>query len=143
MPRTDQYDSWLCTPLSPSGWRRVQELTCARSCARGILLFGRSPTVKKNIAKIAVDSAYPIIPCNLFGSQENLQITKAKSMIAEWDLASPWFEGNAFHSLQNITPSQMTNRSLFNYLDFYIDRSEARLLYKYQCTENSSSRVEN
>jgi tRNA 2-thiocytidine biosynthesis protein TtcA len=98
---------------------------------------------EKDIAKVAADSAYPIIPCNLCGSQENLQRKKIKSMIAEWDLVNPGCVENIFHSLQSVSPSQMADRSLFNFVDLSIDRSEDRQPYKFVEAAVSSSRVEN
>lgn len=97
---------------------------------------------EKDIAKVAADSAYPIIPCNLCGSQENLQRKKIKSMIAEWDSANPGCVENIFHSLQNVSPSQLADRSLFDFLDLSIDRSDARPPYEFEAAEVSSSSVE-
>jgi tRNA 2-thiocytidine biosynthesis protein TtcA len=97
---------------------------------------------EKDIAKVAVDSAYPIIPCNLCGSQENLQRKKIKSMIAEWDLVNPGCVENIFHSLQNVSPSQLADRSLFDFIDLSIDRSDARPAYEFEAAEVSSSSVE-
>lgn len=98
---------------------------------------------EKDIAKIAADSAYPIIPCNLCGSQENLQRKKIKSMIAEWDSANPGCVENIFHSLQNVNPSQLADRSLFEFAGLSIDRSTARTPYKFGGAAVSSSSVEN
>lgn len=98
---------------------------------------------EKDIAKVAIDSAYPIIPCNLCGSQENLQRKKIKSMIAEWDSVNPGCVENIFHSLQNVTPSQMADHSLFDFVNLSIDRTEARPPYKFEDAAVSSSRVEN
>lgn len=98
---------------------------------------------EKDIAKIAVDSVYPIIPCNLCGSQENLQRKKIKSMIAEWDQANPGCVENIFHSLQSVNPSQLADRSLFGFSGLSIDRSVARTPHKFGGAEVSSSRAEN
>lgn len=97
---------------------------------------------EKDIAKVAADSAYPIIPCNLCGSQENLQRKKIKSMIAEWDSVNPGCVENIFHSLQSVSPSQLADRSLFDFIDLSIDRSDARPPYEFEAAEVSSSSVE-
>lgn len=97
---------------------------------------------EKDIAKVAADSAYPIIPCNLCGSQENLQRKKIKSMIAEWDSVNPGCVENIFHSLQNVSPSQLADRSLFDFIDLSIDRSDVRPPYEFEAAEVSSSSVE-
>lgn len=94
---------------------------------------------EKDIAKVAADAEYPIIPCNLCGSQENLQRKKIKSMISEWDLMNPGCVENIFHGLQNVSPSQLADQNLFNFIDLSIDRSEARPSYKFENATISSS----
>ncbi len=71
---------------------------------------------EKDIAKVASDSEYPIIPCNLCGSQPNLQRKRIKSMIAEWDAANPGCVENIFHGLQNVIPSQLADVGLFDFI---------------------------
>ncbi len=97
---------------------------------------------EKDIAKVAADSAYPIIPCNLCGSQENLQRKKIKSMIAEWDSVNPGCVENIFHSLQTVIPSQLADHDLFDFVNLSIDRSDARAPYGFEAAEVSSSRVD-
>lgn len=94
---------------------------------------------EKDVAKVAVDSEYPIIPCNLCGSQENLQRKKVKAMIAEWDVVNPGCVENIFHSMQTVSPSQLADRSLFNFKDLAVNRSEARPAYKFEGAAISSS----
>lgn len=86
---------------------------------------------EKDIAKVAADCEFPIIPCNLCGSQDNLQRTRIKSMIAEWDVANPGWVENIFHSLQNVSPSQLADASLFDFSHLSIDRSADRPLQKF------------
>lgn len=86
---------------------------------------------EKDIAKVAADCEFPIIPCNLCGSQDNLQRTRIKSMIAEWDVANPGWVENIFHSLQNVSPSQLADASLFDFSHLAIDRSADRPLQKF------------
>lgn len=94
---------------------------------------------EKDVAKVAADSEYPIIPCNLCGSQENLQRKKVKAMIAEWDVVNPGCVENIFHSMQSVSPSQLADRGLFNFNELAIDRSEARPAYKFEGAAVSSS----
>lgn len=86
---------------------------------------------EKDIAKVAADCEFPIIPCNLCGSQDNLQRTRIKSMIAGWDVANPGWVENIFHSLQNVSPSQLADASLFDFSHLTIDRSADRPLQKF------------
>lgn len=93
---------------------------------------------EREIAKIATDLAVPIIPCNLCGSQENLQRQKIKSMIAEWDLVNPGCVEKLFHSIQNVSPSQLADTKLFNFVDLVTDRSATRPEHKFGGVEVSS-----
>ncbi|MGE4073324.1 MAG: tRNA 2-thiocytidine(32) synthetase TtcA [Lysobacterales bacterium] len=58
---------------------------------------------------------FPIIPCNLCGSQETLQRKVIKDMLAGWERATPGRIENIFKSLMNIRPSQLADRSLFDF----------------------------
>ncbi|MFM8637027.1 MAG: tRNA 2-thiocytidine(32) synthetase TtcA [Betaproteobacteria bacterium] len=56
---------------------------------------------------------YPIIPCSLCGSQENLQRAQIKSMIREWDRQYPGRIDNMFTAMGSIVPSHMMDRKLY------------------------------
>ncbi|MBV1910192.1 MAG: tRNA 2-thiocytidine(32) synthetase TtcA [Kangiellaceae bacterium] len=56
---------------------------------------------------------FPIIPCNLCGSQENLQRKQIKSMLAGWERQYPGRLKSIFSSLSNVTPSHLMDNSLF------------------------------
>jgi tRNA 2-thiocytidine biosynthesis protein TtcA len=58
---------------------------------------------------------FPIIPCNLCGSQETLQRKVIKDMLAGWERAHPGRIDNIFRSLTNIRPSQLADRQLFDF----------------------------
>jgi tRNA 2-thiocytidine biosynthesis protein TtcA len=58
---------------------------------------------------------FPIIPCDLCGSQDNLQRQQVKQMLREWDKQYPGRVESIFRSLQNITPSHLLDRSLFDF----------------------------
>jgi tRNA 2-thiocytidine biosynthesis protein TtcA len=49
----------------------------------------RSPIARSDIARFARGMEYPIIPCNLCGSQDNLQRQKIREMMADWDRRYP------------------------------------------------------
>ncbi len=86
---------------------------------------------EKDIAKVAADCEFPIIPCNLCGSQENLQRKRIKMMLAEWDAADPGWVENIFHSMQSVIPSQLADASLFDFINITIDRSEDQPLQEF------------
>ena len=58
---------------------------------------------------------FPIIPCDLCGSQENLQRKQIKGMLREWEKKFPGRVDNIFSSLSTIVPSHLMDRSLFNF----------------------------
>lgn len=97
---------------------------------------------EKDITKVAADCEFPIIPCNLCGSQENLQRKRIKSMISEWDTANPGCVENIFHSLQNVVPTQLADVNLFDFTNLTIDRSESRASHKFGRVTISSSSFE-
>jgi tRNA 2-thiocytidine biosynthesis protein TtcA len=82
---------------------------------------------------------YPIIPCNLCGSQENLQRQQIKSMLQQWDKDRPGRVKSIFKSLQNVSPSQLADRELFNFYDLALDRSGEKAKYEYEDAVVSSA----
>jgi len=56
---------------------------------------------------------FPIIPCTLCGSQDNLQRVQVKAMIREWEKQHPGRIENVFTAMANITPSHMMDRKLY------------------------------
>jgi tRNA 2-thiocytidine biosynthesis protein TtcA len=68
-----------------------------------------------DIAEYADLRQFPIIPCNLCGSQENLQRKVVKRMLAEWEKQHPGRSETIFRSLGNVAPSQLTDRHLFDF----------------------------
>lgn len=70
---------------------------------------------EKDINRFAAFKKFPIIPCNLCGSQENLQRVAMKQMLAAWDKQFPGRLESIFAGLQNIAPSQMADPSLFDF----------------------------
>jgi len=58
---------------------------------------------------------YPIIPCNLCGSQENMQRKVVKQMIQQWELEKPGRADMIMRSLQNVVPSHLADDKLFDF----------------------------
>jgi tRNA 2-thiocytidine biosynthesis protein TtcA len=78
---------------------------------------------EKDIEAYAELRAFPIIPCNLCGSQENLQRQVVKDMLHEWERKSPGRTEIMFRALQNVAPSQLADRNLFDFASLRIDDS--------------------
>ena len=71
---------------------------------------------EKDIETYAELKQFPIIPCNLCGSQENLQRQVMKKMLENWDKAFPGRLESIFSSLQNVAPSQLADSQLFDFI---------------------------
>jgi tRNA 2-thiocytidine biosynthesis protein TtcA len=59
--------------------------------------------------------AFPIIPCDLCGSQENLQRKQIKGMLREWEKKHPGRVESIFSSLSTVVPSHLMDRDLFGF----------------------------
>lgn len=68
-----------------------------------------------DIAEYAALKSYPIIPCNLCGSQQNMQRKKVKAMIATWQSEYPGRSEIMMRSLQNVVPSHLADTALFDF----------------------------
>jgi tRNA 2-thiocytidine biosynthesis protein TtcA len=64
---------------------------------------------------------FPIIPCNLCGSQENLQRQHTKAMLRDWEKKFPGRVESIFSALSTVVPSHLMDRSLFNFKDLKLD----------------------
>jgi tRNA 2-thiocytidine biosynthesis protein TtcA len=72
---------------------------------------------ESDIARFSRGMEFPIIPCNLCGSQENLQRQKIREMMADWDHRFPGRTASVMTALQNVVPSHLADRSLFAFED--------------------------
>lgn len=70
---------------------------------------------EKDIARFARHREFPIIPCNLCGSQENLQRQAVKAMLQQWDREHPGRIESIFSAIQNVSPSQLADSQLFDF----------------------------
>jgi tRNA 2-thiocytidine biosynthesis protein TtcA len=70
---------------------------------------------EEDIKEYAEYKAFPIIPCNLCGSQDNLQRQAIKGMLREWDRKFPGRIETIFASMQNIVPSHLADPDLFDF----------------------------
>lgn len=69
-----------------------------------------------DIAEFAEQRGFPLIPCNLCGSQENLQRQAMKEMLHAWQKQHPGRVETIFTALQNAAPSQLLDRALFDFV---------------------------
>jgi len=83
---------------------------------KNILIRPLAYCKEKDIAEFARLKAFPIIPCNLCGSQENLQRAAINQMLREWDEKYPQRLDAMFTAVQNVAPSQLADRELFDFV---------------------------
>ena len=70
---------------------------------------------EEDLAEYAQLRQFPIIPCDLCGSQENLQRAQVKAMIADWERKFPGRTETMFRSLFNVSASHLLDRGLFDF----------------------------
>ncbi|MCC8365814.1 tRNA 2-thiocytidine(32) synthetase TtcA [Xenorhabdus sp. PB61.4] len=70
---------------------------------------------EKDIERYAEAKAFPIIPCNLCGSQPNLQRQVIKDMLRDWDKRYPGRIETMFRAVQNVVPSHLSDFNLFDF----------------------------
>jgi tRNA 2-thiocytidine biosynthesis protein TtcA len=68
-----------------------------------------------DLARYAEWRAFPIIPCDLCGAQENLKRKEVKALIRDWESRFPGCVDNIFASLSNVAPSLLLDRTLYNF----------------------------
>jgi tRNA 2-thiocytidine biosynthesis protein TtcA len=66
-----------------------------------------------DLEKYAELRAFPIIPCNLCGSQPNLKRAEMKALIRDWEKRFPGRVDNMFNALANVVPSHLMDAQLF------------------------------
>jgi len=70
---------------------------------------------EKDLARYAEVRAFPIIPCDLCGSQDHLQRKQVKQLLRQWEKEFPGRVETVFNSLQRVTPSHLLDRRLFDF----------------------------
>lgn len=82
---------------------------------RHIVIRPLAYCAEKDIGRYSRTRQFPIIPCNLCGSQEHLQRKKIKQMLQEWEQQYPGRTRNIFTALSNITPSHLADNALYDF----------------------------
>jgi len=79
---------------------------------------------EKDIITYAQEQRFPIIPCNLCGSQENLVRKKVKTLIANLAEENPKIPSNILHALQNIEPAHLMDKNWWDFEAMQIPRAK-------------------
>jgi tRNA 2-thiocytidine biosynthesis protein TtcA len=82
---------------------------------RNIVIRPLAYVPEADLARFAEVRQFPIIPCNLCGSQDNLKRQEVKRMLAEWERRYPGRVKNTFNALARVVPSHMMDRSLYDF----------------------------
>lgn len=106
---------------------------------RNVLIRPMAYCKEADLQRYAEIKAFPIIPCNLCGSQENLQRQTIKAMLADWERQHPGRVQSIFGALQNVRPSQLADNTLFDFQALPLDRDGERAPYQHQEAVVSSS----
>ena len=80
---------------------------------RHVVIRPLAYVAESDLARWAAHREFPIIPCTLCGSQDNLQRVQVKKMIHEWERQYPGRIDNMFSAMGNIVPSHMMDRKLY------------------------------
>lgn len=89
---------------------------------RNVLIRPLAYCKEKVITSYAKLRNFPIIPCNLCGSQDNMQRQAIKSMLQAWDKQFPGRIESIFRSIANVSPSQLADTHLFPFRDLGLHR---------------------
>lgn len=94
---------------------------------RNVLIRPLAYCKEADLERFAQYREFPIIPCNLCGSQENLQRQVIKQMLQGWEKQYPGRSETIFASIKNVAPSQLADQDLFDFKGLALgDRSEPR-----------------
>ena len=82
---------------------------------RHVVIRPLAYAAERDIARYARGRAFPIIPCDLCGSQQHLQRTAIKRMLAEWERVYPGRTESIFSALRHVEPAQLADPRLFDF----------------------------
>jgi len=95
---------------------------------RNVLIRPLAYCKEKEISRYAQLRNFPIIPCNLCGSQDNMQRQAIKSMLQTWDKQFPGRIESIFRSIANVSPSQLADTKLFPFQELGLERKSSKRL---------------
>jgi tRNA 2-thiocytidine biosynthesis protein TtcA len=82
---------------------------------RNIVIRPLAYVREADLARFAEERQFPIIPCNLCGSQDNLKRQEIKRMLLDWEQRYPGRVRNAFNALARVVPSHLMDRGLYGF----------------------------
>jgi tRNA 2-thiocytidine biosynthesis protein TtcA len=85
-----------------------------------IVIRPMANVAEKDLIRWAAHREFPIIPCTLCGSQENLQRKQIGNMLREWEKQYPGRTETMFTALQNVVPSHLMDLKRYNFKDIQV-----------------------
>ena len=105
------------------GNRKALPPTLRSDDGRNVVIRPLAYCNEKDIEAYSVLKEFPIIPCNLCGSQENLQRQVVKEMLRSWERETPGGVDYILRALRNVQPSQLADTALFDFASLSVDDS--------------------
>lgn len=101
---------------------------------------------EEDIVQYAQTRPFPIIPCNLCGSQPNLQRQAIKAMLGEWKKKHPGRIENIFRAIGHVSPSQLADHAMFDFVNLGQDPQSSSppedwLMPTHSKTENNALEI--
>jgi tRNA 2-thiocytidine biosynthesis protein TtcA len=90
---------------------------------RNVVIRPLAYVAEKNIARYAELMQFPILPCNLCGSQEQLMRKQVKRLLTDLEASAPRVRESMLAAMSNVRPSQLLDRELWRALDLPVARS--------------------
>jgi tRNA 2-thiocytidine biosynthesis protein TtcA len=88
---------------------------------RNVVIRPMAYCKESDLARYAEAMSFPIIPCNLCGSQDNLQRVEIKKMLGQWERQYPGRIETIFRAIGDVSPSQLADHGLFNFKDLRVE----------------------
>ncbi|MGY6549212.1 MAG: tRNA 2-thiocytidine(32) synthetase TtcA [Roseinatronobacter sp.] len=96
---------------------------------------------EEDCARFARAMDYPIIPCDLCGSQDGLQRMQVKALLDDWEKRSPGRRNVMFRALMNVRPSHLPDPALFDFLALATQPSDSRAMMAQSATPPGAGAV--
>jgi len=94
---------------------------------RHIVIRPLAYCAESEIVRYAKGREFPIIPCNLCGSQENLKRREMKAMLDSWEAEDPGRTQRIFRALQNVNPSHLADGAIYDFAGLSVLADQAEL----------------
>ena len=107
--------------------------------ARHVVIRPLAYVAEEDLVEYAQLRQFPIIPCDLCGSQENLQRAQVKAMLADWERKFPGRTETIFRSLSNVSASHLLDRGLFDFAGLEAAPASDSILFTPQDIDSASA----